>query len=75
MPIVTLSALSSWYLPKLGLRVVMLWGLLVVAAGLWFFHGVHLGSSYLDLVWALIVFATGTGFVTADVCHHARRFG
>ena len=42
-------------------------GLLVVAAGLWFFRGVHLGSSYADLVWPLVVFATGTGFVTAPM--------
>ena len=67
VPIVTFSALSSWYLPKLGLRVVMFWGLGLVAAGLWFFRGVHLGSSYVDLVWPLIVFATGTGFITAPM--------
>ena len=41
--IVSLSALSFWYLPKLGLRAVLFTGLLLISVGFFLLHGVGAG--------------------------------
>jgi len=63
--IVSLSALSFWYLPKLGLRLVLFVGLLLIAAGFFLMHNVDVGSTYLDLLWRWLVLSVGIGFITA----------
>jgi EmrB/QacA subfamily drug resistance transporter len=64
-PLMVLSALSSWYLPKFGLRAVVLCGMLLLAAGLLSMRLVHLDSSYWDLAWPLLTVSTGIGLFTA----------
>ncbi len=63
--IATLSGLSFWYLPKLGLRVVLFAGLLLISAGFFFLHGIELHASYLDQLWRWLVLAVGIGLITA----------
>jgi len=65
VPMAILSGLSFWYLPRMGLRLVLFLGLAIMAVG--FFCTLRLGlhSSYLDLVWPLVVLATGIGLCTA----------
>jgi hypothetical protein len=60
-----LSALSFWYLPKLGLRAVVCVGLLTIGVGFVCMRGLNSGSSYIDLAWPLLVLATGIGLCTA----------
>jgi EmrB/QacA subfamily drug resistance transporter len=65
LPMLTLSVLSGWYLPRLGLRMVMLPGLLLISAGFLWMHTLELNSPYWDMVWPLLVISTGIGFCTA----------
>ena len=65
VPVSVLSGLSFWYLPRLGLRVVVFFGLLLIAAGFVCMLRLHLDSSYFDLAWPLVVIATGIGLCTA----------
>jgi Major Facilitator Superfamily len=60
-----LSALSAWYLPRLGLRLVVLVGLLLVAAGFLSMRVLDVGSPYWDLAWPLLILSTGIGLCTA----------
>nr|WP_242456095.1 MFS transporter [Mycolicibacterium sp. P1-18] len=65
VPIFVLSVTTGWYLPKVGLRVAVTVGLLLIAAGLLCLRLLDLGSSYLDLAWPLLVLSTGVGLCTA----------
>jgi len=65
VPMLILSPLSSWYLPRMGLRAVVFSGLLLLAAGLLGLRLVHLDSPYWDLAWPLLVVSTGVGIFTA----------
>jgi EmrB/QacA subfamily drug resistance transporter len=65
VPLLILSPLSSWYLPRVGLRVVVLAGLWLLSAGLLLMCQVRVDSSYWDLAWPLLVISTGVGLFTA----------
>jgi EmrB/QacA subfamily drug resistance transporter len=65
LPLLVLSPLSSWYLPKFGLRAVVLGGMLLLAAGLLSMRLVHLDSSYWELAWPLLTVSAGIGLFTA----------
>lgn len=65
IPMLVLSPLSSWYLPRLGLRVVVLAGMILLSAGLLCLRLVHLESTYWDLAWPLLVVSLGIGLFTA----------
>jgi hypothetical protein len=60
-----LSGFSFWYLPKLGLRLVVFLGLSTMAVGFLCLHGLGLHSSYVELAWPLLVLSTGIGLCTA----------
>ncbi len=65
LPMLTLSVLSRWYLPRMGLRSVVFVGLLLISAGFFWMRVLELHSSYIDMVWPLLVISTGIGFCTA----------
>jgi EmrB/QacA subfamily drug resistance transporter len=65
VPVLILSATNNWYLPRVGLRVVLFVGLLLIAAGLLSMQTLELDSSYVDLVWPLLIMSTGIGLCTA----------
>jgi EmrB/QacA subfamily drug resistance transporter len=65
LPMLTLSVLSGWYLPRLGLRLVVLPGLLLISAGFLWMRTLELNSPYWDMAWPLLVISTGIGFCTA----------
>jgi EmrB/QacA subfamily drug resistance transporter len=65
LPLMVLSPLSSWYLPKLGLRAVVFIGMALLAIGLVSMSLLRLDSSYLELAWPLLTVSTGVGFFTA----------
>ncbi|MDT5012428.1 MAG: hypothetical protein QOH57_4045 [Mycobacterium sp.] len=63
--IVGLSAFSFWYLPRLGLRLVLFAGLLLISLGFFLQHDVQVGTSYLDQLWRWLVLSIGIGLITA----------
>lgn len=65
VPMLVLSPLSAWYLPRLGLRMVVLSGMVLLSAGLLCLRLVHLDSSYWGIAWPLLVVSTGIGLFTA----------
>lgn len=65
VPMLILSPLSSWYLPKLGLRVVVVAGLGLLSVGLLSLCLVRIDSSYWAVAWPLLVVSTGVGIFTA----------
>ena len=64
-PMLVLSVLSFWYLPRLGLRVVVFVGLVLIALGLLCMLGAKTNSSYWDIAWPMLVMSTGIGLCTA----------
>ena len=63
--IIGLSALSFWYVPRLGLRMVLFVGLVVLSAGFFLLSGLDIESTYGDVVWPLVVLSVGIGLLTA----------
>ncbi len=64
-PVLVLSATSFWYLPRLGLRLVVFTGLTLISAGFAFLRWVEVDSSYWDMAWPMIVMSFGIGLLTA----------
>jgi MFS family permease len=65
VPLGIFSALSFWYVPKLGLRVVLITGTLVMAIGFACMYKLGLHSTYFQFAWPTLVLATGIGICTA----------
>lgn len=65
VPLGVCSALSWWYVPKLGLRLVLFLGTLMMAVGFACMLVLDLHSSYLDFAWPTLILSTGIGFCTA----------
>jgi EmrB/QacA subfamily drug resistance transporter len=65
VPLGIFSALSFWYVPKFGLRLVLFVGTLTMAVGFLCMRTLDLHSSFLDLAWPTLILSTGIGFCTA----------
>nr|WP_231639822.1 MFS transporter [Mycobacterium sp. Marseille-P9652] len=65
VPLGIFSALSFWYVPKLGLRLVLFVGTLLMAVGFACMSGLGLHSTYLQFAWPTLILATGIGICTA----------
>jgi MFS family permease len=65
VPLGIFSALSFWYVPKLGLRLVLLLGTLLMAVGFACMRTLDLHSTFVDLAWPSLILSTGIGFCTA----------
>ncbi|BBZ45821.1 MFS transporter [Mycobacterium parmense] len=65
VPLGIFSALSFWYVPRLGLRLVLFAGMLLMAVGFAWMRVLDLQSTYADLAWPTLVLSTGIGFCTA----------
>jgi MFS family permease len=65
VPLGIFSALSFWYVPKLGLRLVLFIGTLLMAVGFACMHGLDLHSTYSQFSWPTLILATGIGICTA----------
>jgi EmrB/QacA subfamily drug resistance transporter len=64
-PILVLSATSFWYLPRVGLRLVVFTGLALISAGFFFLRWVEVDSTYWDMAWPMVVMSFGIGLLTA----------
>lgn len=65
IPLLAFSALSTWYVPKFGLRAVIFASLVLVAVGFLCMRTLSPDASYLDLFWPLMVISSGFGLATA----------
>ncbi|OBJ48483.1 MFS transporter [Mycobacterium sp. 1423905.2] len=65
LPLLTLSILSSWYLPRLGLRAVVVASMVLVSAGFLCMCTLDADSSYPQICWPLLVISAGFGLCTA----------
>jgi EmrB/QacA subfamily drug resistance transporter len=65
IPVLALGIATQWYLPRLGLRMSVSLGLLLIGTGLLCMRVLELGSPYLDLAWPLLIMSTGIGLCTA----------
>ncbi len=65
VPLGIFSALSFWYVPKLGLRLVLFIGTLLMAVGFACMYGLSLHSTYSEFAWPTLILATGIGMCTA----------
>ncbi len=64
-PMLLLSVLSFWYLPRFGLRAVVFSGLLLIATGVLCLLGINVGSPYWRAAWPMLVMSVGIGLCTA----------
>ncbi len=64
-PMLVLSVLSFWYLPRLGLRAVVFSGLLLIAVGVLCLLGITSASGYWRAAWPMLVMSVGIGLCTA----------
>lgn len=65
LPVLIFSATMHLYLPKVGLRTAVTLGLLLIAAGLFAMRYLEADSTFLDLMWPLLLAASGIGLCTA----------
>ena len=65
LPLLTFSVLSSWYLPKLGLRMVIFASMVLISVGFLCMRTLGSDASYLDLCWPLLVISYGFGLAMA----------
>lgn len=65
VPLGIFSALSFWYVPKLGLRLVLFIGTLLMAVGFACMCRLGLHATYFEFAWPTLILATGIGICTA----------
>ncbi len=65
VPLGIFSALSFWYVPKFGLRLVLFVGTSTMAVGFLCMRTLDLHSTFPDLAWPTLILSTGIGFCTA----------
>jgi EmrB/QacA subfamily drug resistance transporter len=65
IPLLTFSSLSSWYLPRVGLRAVVFVSMVLVSVGFLCMRTLTPESTYLDVLWPLLVISSGFGLCTA----------
>ena len=69
VPLLTFSSLSSWYLPKVGLRAVVFASLVLVSVGFVCMGTLTPDSTYLDVLWPLLVISSGFGLYPHGTNH------
>ena len=65
VPLLTFSSLSSWYLPRVGLRAVVFVSMILVSVGFICMRTLTPDSTYVDLLWPLLIISSGFGLCTA----------
>ncbi|BBX18556.1 MFS transporter [Mycolicibacterium duvalii] len=65
LPVLVLGFSLHLYLPKVGLRFAVTVGLLLIATGLYLMRFLDGDSTFTDLMWPMLVMASGIGFCTA----------
>ncbi|MGW0173778.1 MFS transporter [Rhodococcus sp. NPDC003322] len=69
VPVMAMSAVIPWLLPRIGLRWLSVIGLALTGAGMLAFSTVEADSGYWASVAALMIYAFGLGLCTAPATH------
>lgn len=64
-PVLILSATSFWYLPRVGLRLVVFTGLTFISVGFLLMTGIGVDDGYPAIGWPMFVMSFGIGLLTA----------
>ena len=64
-PVLLLSATAFWYLPRVGLRLVVFTGLALISAGFLLMSDVDVHAGYGAVGWPMLVMSFGIGLLTA----------
>ncbi|AFM15749.1 sugar phosphate permease [Mycolicibacterium chubuense NBB4] len=64
-PVLVLGGTMHLYLPKVGLRFAVCGGLLLLAAGLFSMRFLDADATFIDVMWPLLLAASGIGLATA----------
>lgn len=64
-PVLVLSATSFWYLPRVGLRLVVFAGLTFISMGFLLLSNISIGDGYGAVGWPMLVMSFGIGLLTA----------
>lgn len=65
VPMLILSSTIHLFLPRIGLRFATSLGLVLIAAGLFWMTFLTADATFVDLMWPMLVNATGVGLCTA----------
>ncbi|MGE2716486.1 MFS transporter [Mycolicibacterium litorale] len=65
VPVLVLGGTLHLYLPKVGLRFAVSVGLLLMAVGLFSMRYLQADATFLDVMWPLLIVASGIGLATA----------
>ncbi|UXA18923.1 MFS transporter [Mycobacterium sp. SMC-4] len=65
LPILVMGFTLPLYLPKVGLRFAVTFGLALIAVGLYTLRFLDGDSTFTDLLWPMLIMATGIGLCTA----------
>lgn len=65
VPLVSISVIAPWLSDRFGLRLIMVAGLVVIAASLYLTSQLGVDAVYLDFLWPLLALGTGLGLCTA----------
>jgi len=66
-PVLGLSVTAFWFLPRLGLRLVVFSGLGLIAVGFLLMGGMAVTDGYGAIAWPMLVMAFGIGLLTAPM--------
>lgn len=61
IPLMGMAMIAPRIAARTGLKAVTVVGLAVIAVGFFFLRGLHAGSSYLDLLWPVLLMSGGLG--------------
>lgn len=64
-PVLLLSATAFWYVPRIGLRLVVFTGLGLISLGFLLMSGVDIDAGYGAVGWPMLVMSFGIGLLTA----------
>lgn len=64
-PVLLLSATAFWYLPRVGLRLVVFTGLALISLGFLLMSNVDIDAGYGAVGWPMLVMSIGIGLLTA----------
>jgi Na+/melibiose symporter-like transporter len=65
LPLIVMSASTSWLGPRVGLRLLTVPGFLLIAAGLYLMSRLTVDAVYVDILWPLLLMGAGLGLCTA----------
>ena len=69
IPVMGMSAVVPWLLPRVGLRWLSVVGLSLTGVGMFAFATIDADSGYWTTVWCLMIYAFGLGLCTAPATH------